>query len=450
MSSDTIFALSSGAVKSGVAVFRLSGPRALESLHALCGREFSPREVHFSYLKDPTTKETIDSGVVFSFQKPASFTGEDMAEIQVHGSLAVMEHLSSVLLKMGIRQAEAGEFTLRAFRNNKLDLSQAEALSDLIDSETTLQKKQALVQSDGRLSKCAAEWREQLLKTLAPLEAGIDFPDEEDVPAQIEHTAVPVIERLQSALSDFIEDGQKARRIRNGITIVLIGPPNAGKSTFLNYISGSDVAIVSNIPGTTRDSIEVRLNIAGVPVNLIDTAGLRETPDGEIEEEGIRRAKEKAANADIRLRLFDSTNFDQHLLDDESFNLASDFLVLNKIDEASDHELKGMIRSFDDKEVFLVSLKTEQGVSELLSVLEKTVIDLCGNVEEPRLTRQRHIAAVQNAMDALSRASSMVNVHPELAAEDVRMAIRHLGEISGHIDVEDVLGEIFSSFCIGK
>ncbi|MCI5043325.1 MAG: tRNA uridine-5-carboxymethylaminomethyl(34) synthesis GTPase MnmE [Aquisalinus sp.] len=446
MASDTIFALSSGAGKAGVAVFRLSGPAALSTLNDLTRRAMTARRVYHARLYVPGAKDLIDTAVVFSFCEPASFTGEDMVELQVHGSSAVISNLSDVLLMQGLRPAEPGEFTLRAFENGKVDLAQAEALADLIDAETTLQKQQALQQVDGRLSTLAEDWYMRLLHSIAPLEASIDFPDEEDVPAQIENRSLPVITAFIKELSSYLEDSDKAQRVREGISIVLLGRPNAGKSSLLNYLANSDVAIVSDTPGTTRDLITTRLDIAGVPVTVVDTAGLREQTQDDIELEGIRRARDRASKADLRLLLVENGHtFDEmEFLREELRN--GDAIVLTKSD------LPGKSPAIKSKKAktLSVSVVSENGMDDLREFLRQRVSELCGTVDEPRLTRLRHVHAVQGAREALIRSIERIKIHPELAAEDVRLAMRHLGSITGKVDVEDILGEIFSSFCIGK
>ncbi|WP_306251980.1 tRNA uridine-5-carboxymethylaminomethyl(34) synthesis GTPase MnmE [Parvularcula sp. IMCC14364] len=447
MENDTIFALSSGAGKAGVAVFRISGPGASGTLELFSGKKLPAREVSFSRLTDPKSTKLIDSGIVFWFAGPASFTGEDMAEMQVHGSRAVIDEMMRALSGSGLRPAEPGEFTMRAFRNGKIDLAQSEALADLIDAETIHQKQQALQQVDGRLSALAMNWYQQLLGCLAPLEAGIDFPDEEDVPVDIENTAVPVIRKFIQELSFYLEEGKKARRVREGVSVVLIGAPNAGKSSLLNYLAGSEVAIVSDIPGTTRDLIEVRLDIKGVPVSMVDTAGLRSQSADRIEEEGMRRARQRAANADLRICLIDGSVENQLRLSILRDLGPGDVVLITKADLASASDIGCNI---EHHKHFAISTKTGDGVKPFILHLEAVIAELCGSIEEPRLTRARHIHAVQEARQSLQRSLNYVVEQPELAAEDVRLAMRHLGSITGMVDVEDVLGEIFSSFCIGK
>ncbi|MEE9328804.1 MAG: tRNA uridine-5-carboxymethylaminomethyl(34) synthesis GTPase MnmE [Parvularculaceae bacterium] len=435
-SDDTIFALSSGAGRSGVAVFRLSGARAHIIATAFCGEMDRIGQVYIRPVRDPETCDLIDKGVVFLFAGPASFTGEDMAEIQLHGSLAVIASLSDALSNQGIRPADAGEFTERAFRNGKLDLAQAEALADLIDAETIKQHKQSLGQLGGQLSEVGQRWRQHLIGCLAPLEAAIDFPDEAAIPAQIEARARPVIEQLIAELQIFLDQSRKAQRVRKGVTIVLLGAPNAGKSSLLNWLAKSDIAIVSDTPGTTRDAIECRIELAGVPVTVIDTAGLRGATDDAIEQEGIRRALAKAAKADLRIGMVAAD--DPGGRDTIGENLhAGDILLWNK------NDLKPAAG-------LAISLKTGAGLADFLVQLEAKVGALCGSGEEPALTRARHVYAVEAASMALNRSLDALQQGPEMAAQDIHIAIQSLGQITGDVGVEDVLGEIFASFCIGK
>ena len=310
MAADTIFARASGAGRAGVAVYRISGPDAVRILKQLVGKEIAQREAAYVAIRDPADGSVIDRGLALLFSGPKSFTGEDVAELSLHGARSVEEALYAALASLGARPAEAGEFTLRALKNAKLDLAQVEALADLIDSETTLQRKQALGQLDGRLSETAEGWRKELLAVMAPLEADIDFPDEGDVPAAVAARAGPAIARLKTSLTTFLNQSVSARKIREGVSIAIIGPPNAGKSSLVNALAGSEVAIVSDIAGTTRDIVEARLDLGGVLATVADTAGLRSIAGmaGDvIEEEGVKRAKKRAENADIRVLVVDAS-----------------------------------------------------------------------------------------------------------------------------------------------
>lgn len=443
-SADTIYARASGAGKAGVAVFRLSGPKSLSIANALVGKRINLREAALAALRDPQDGALIDRGLVILFEGPASFTGEDVAEFQLHGARAVEAGLYEALSALGARPAEAGEFTLRALRNGKLDLAQAEALSDLIDSETTLQRKQALGQLDGRLSALAEGWRRRLLAIMTPLEADIDFPDEGDVPAAVAARAAPEIEKLKKELKSYLAASGRARAIREGVAVAVVGPPNAGKSSLVNALAGSDIAIVSDIAGTTRDIVETRLDLGGIVATVADTAGLRLKTDDQIEEEGMRRAVAYAEKADLRVAVLDPG---AGFVSRETLSLLrdGDVLVWSRADQApaipADAAPEGV-------STLSLSSKTGQGVPELLALLKTRVSR--ETTGEPALTRARHVRAAEDALAALARAEENLAAAPELAAEDARLAARALGSITGAVGVEDVLGEIFSSFCIGK
>ncbi len=446
---DTIYARASGAGKAGVAVYRLSGPRALEIAEQLIGKRSKPREAALAALRDPAPGDggdgLIDRGLAIVFEKPASFTGEDVAEFHLHGSRAVEASLYETLSRLGARPAEAGEFTLRAFRNGKLDLAQVEALADLIEAETTLQKKQALGQLDGRLSALAEDWRKQILAVLAPLEADIDFPDEGDVPAAVAARAGPAIQALIASLTTFLKQAGRARTIREGVSIAVIGPPNAGKSSLVNALAGSDVAIVSDIAGTTRDIVETRLDLGGIVASVADTAGIHGASDDRIELEGMRRARVRAEAADLRVGVLDPASV---YVSRETLELlqAGDFLVWSKADLEPAIPAAAIPAGVHVAEI---SVKSRHGLDEFVAALRDAV---AGGADAggPALTRERHAAAVAEAIEALARAEALIATGPELAAEDARLAARALGGITGAVGVEEVLGEIFSSFCIGK
>lgn len=454
---DTIFARASGAGKAGVAVYRLSGPETPPIFRQLVGKRIKPREAVYVALRDPQDGSVIDKGLAILFESPASFTGEDVAEFHLHGARAVETALYETLARAGARPAEAGEFTLRALKNNKLDLAQAEALSDLIDSETTLQRMQALGQLDGRLSALAEGWRAQILSVMAPLEADIDFPDEGDVPAAVAAAAGPAISALKDSLTTFLNQSIRARKIREGVSIAVIGAPNAGKSSLVNALAGSEVAIVSDIAGTTRDIIEARLDLGGLVATIADTAGLRGMTGDAIEAEGMRRARARAEAADIRMLVIDACEATQKnggataaiadYVPRETFALLKpgDFILWNKADLS-----EGVpVPHASDFTMLSLSAKTGNGVGTLLESLTEQLVAQA-EPDAPALTRLRHVQAVEEAHAALTRAQANIAAAPELAAEDARLAARALGKITGAVGVEDVLGEIFSSFCIGK
>ncbi len=443
---DTIYALASPAGKGGVAVVRVSGPAAFDSLSKITdGAEFAPRGAAYRTFIDPVSRETIDHGVALPFKGPKSFTGEDVAEYYLHGGMAIVRQMLAVLSRQdNHRLAQPGEFTRRAFENGKLDLTEAEAIADLIDAETSLQKAQALSQLERGLSKIYERWGGELKKTLAHLEADLEFPDE-DMPDGIAPQVMPVIESLIEEISTHLDDNRRGERLRDGLHVAVIGAPNAGKSSLVNSLAQRDVAIVSAQAGTTRDVIEVHLDLGGYPVILADTAGLR--PDqltGEeqdvVESEGIRRALERAQQADIRLLLFDATALPA--LDEHTEVLMEDsaLAVFNKCDSYD-----GALPLADS---IALSVKTGAGLDDLIGALVGKIETLIGARETPSLTRQRHREALDECRVALKRVQGAKL--PELVAEDVRLAMRHLGRITGRVDVEDLLDVIFKDFCIGK
>ena len=386
-------------------MFRISGPKALEISRKLTGENPTPREAKLVNLNCPDTEQLIDLGLVILFEGPASFTGEDVAEFHLHGSAAVEAALFEALLTMKARPAEAGEFTKRALENGKLDLAQVEALADLIDAETSEQRKQALGQLDGRLSAVAEGWRSRLLAILAPLEADVDFPDEDDVPAAVAARAGPAIDGLIGELKTYDAQSSAARAIRDGVSVAILGRPNAGKSSLLNHLAGSDVAIVSATPGTTRDVIEVRLDLGGVPVMLSDTAGIRDSSTDDIEIQGMNRALAKAEAAHIRVMVIDPLTDDIEPRDVSRGIMAAlhphDFVVWNKADLGHTREKHSNI---NDIEAFSLSAKTGEGVPAFLKALTGAVASLAHRSGDAALTRARHVEAVRSALDSLARA----------------------------------------------
>lgn len=441
---ETIYALSSAPGRAGVAVIRVSGPRAWDSLKALTDRRPKPRYADLCHLKDPVSRETIDHALVIGFSAPASFTGEDVIEYHLHGGKAVIDGLLSVLYSQpNHRMAEPGEFTRRAFENGKMDLTEAEAIADLIDAETQIQKAQALSQMSGVLCVLYSSWTNELKNMLAHMEAEIEFPDE-DLPEDILQTMRPRVEKLIVEISEHLNDNRRGERLRDGLQVAIIGAPNAGKSSLINALAQRDVAIVSDMAGTTRDVIEVYLDLGGYPLTLADTAGLRpdqlgDSAQDKVESEGIRRALQHAENADIKILLFDGTedtpdHNTQHLIDENAV------LLINKADRGS--------ARFEVDNALEISAQTGQGIDELLSILLKKAEALIGSIEVPSLTRKRHRHALEESKIALDHA--LAAQLPELMAEDCRLAIRHIGRVTGKVDVEDLLDVIFNDFCIGK
>jgi tRNA modification GTPase len=442
---DTIFALSSAPGRAGVAVFRVSGPDARRVLEAVAGSCPPPRKAVLRGFRD-AAGEIFDRGLALWFPGPASFTGEDSAELHAHGGPAVIEAAARALSAAGARPAEAGEFTRRAFEHGKLDLTEAEGLADLIDAETEAQRSQALAQMTGALRSLYESWRADLLAALAALEGAIDFPDEDDVPEALADRAAGPIASLVATMEAHLDDDRRGERVREGFTIALIGPPNAAKSSLLNALAGHEAAIVTDIPGTTRDVVEVRLVLGGFAVILADTAGLREASDV-VESEGVRRALARAESADLRLGLADVSR--ETLPVELARTLtAGDALIRSQADLGP----ATPIAAPEGVVVFELSVKTGAGIADLEAFLEQAVQGRLGAREAPALSRARHRRGVEAARDALSRAEMVLAAggHAELAALEVRAAVRALEALTGRIDVEDVLGAVFSQFCIGK
>ena len=424
-------------------MLRLSGPDARRAVTRLAGSLPPPRVAQRRRLIDPQSGEALDDGLILWFPAPRSATGEDVAELHLHGSRAVLAAVMQALARLGLRLAEPGEFTRRAFLNGKLDLLQAEAIADLAAAETEAQRRQAMRQLGGELGEVYRGWRDRLTRILAHLEAAIDFPDE-DLPPEIEDRIIGETDRLVSEIEHHLADGHRGERLRDGIDVAILGPPNAGKSSLLNRIARRDVAITSPLPGTTRDVIEVAIDLAGYPVVLADTAGLRDSADA-IEQEGKRRAVQRAEQAEIRLFVFDTAH-----PEDAAGALpwpgADTILVANKIDlvQAADTDLSPPALPVS---ALPVSALTGAGIDRLLTLLGERVAQTY-RIEAPVLTRARHRQALEEAAAALRR--SFFAALPELRAEDLRLALRSLGRITGAVDVEDLLDVIFRDFCIGK
>lgn len=454
----TIFALSSAPGRAGVAVIRISGSKSIPVFNQLINKDksYNPQNRTLQKLYDPAKGDVLDEALALVFQAPHSFTGEDVVELHCHGSPAVVEGILEALGRFdGLRLAAPGEFTRRAFENGKLDLTAAEAVADLIDAETQAQRQQALDQMGGALARLYDGWREELIRALAYIEAIIDFPDEE-IPDSETAKARPAIDKLLQEIGAHLNDNRRGERLREGIKVAVIGAPNAGKSSLVNALAQRDVAIVSPSAGTTRDVIDVPLNLGGYPVILSDTAGLRPGQLGDeaqdiIESEGIRRALARAQEADIRLLVFDGTSqqIDNHtadLIDEKSV------IIVNKTDLLTLQPRAGgdLDARFDGQSAIHLSVTSGQGMETLLSALTQKIQSLMQQIsrETPSLTRARHRAALEECARCLYVALDADS--PELMAEDLRMAARALGRLTGRVDVEDLLDVIFRDFCIGK
>ncbi len=439
---DTIFALASGAGRAGVAVYRLSGPGAGPALAALTGRDLpAPRTAVRARLRDGGG-DVIDDGLALWFPAPRSFTGEDVAELHLHGGRAVGRAVAERLLGLGLRPAEAGEFSRRAVVNGKMDLTRAEAVADLVEAETAAQRRQALRQMDGGLESRIEGWRQIVVGALAYVEAAIDFADE-GMPGDLMAGVSARVSALAAEIEAALADNRRGERLRDGLHIAILGAPNAGKSSLLNRLAGREAAIVSGIAGTTRDVIEVHLDLGGWPVVVADTAGLRDAA-GEIEAEGIRRALARAQAADLKLAVFDGAA--RPVIDGATRALVDGdaVVVVNKADIAGG----GVPATVEGRPALAVSARTGAGIDALVAALEHEVASRLEGGGAPPLTRERHRAAAMECRTALRRFDPAGEI--ELAAEDLRMAGRALGRITGRIDVEELLDVVFRDFCIGK
>jgi tRNA modification GTPase len=442
---DTIFALSSGRPPVAVAVIRVSGPRARVALEILAGGVSEPRRARLTRLRDRPGGDVLDQALTLWFPAPNSETGEDMAELQVHGGQAVIAAVLAALGRIdGLRPAEPGEFTRRAFENGRLDLTAVEGLADLIYAETEAQRRQAYRQLAGTLGQRVENWRTLLIETQALVEAGIDFPDEGDVPDKLLAPALAVARSLREEIAAALADDKRGERLRDGLVVAIAGPPNAGKSSLLNRLARRDVAIVSPHAGTTRDVIEVHLDLEGYPVTLLDTAGIRDTRDP-VEMEGVRRARERAAAADLVLWVIDTTVDAAYVGPGEG--TASTWQVRNKTDLAG-QGLKPL--SCPSGDVFPISALTGAGVGELIAGLTRFAGAALQGAEASLVTRERHRGALRKVVEALDRASGEGSGREDIVAEELRLAARELGRLTGRVDVEHILDVIFRDFCIGK
>jgi len=433
---ETIFALATPPGRGAIAIVRVSGPDTASMLGALGGTALLPRQASLRTLSHKG--RVLDQALVLSFPAPKSYTGEDCAELHLHGGRAVVEGVLEALSAVGARPAEPGEFTRRAFEHGQMDLTQAEAVADLIDAETAAQASQALGQLGGALFATYAGFRRDLLKALALVEAEIDFPDEE-IPDQLALSAGPVLEALACDLRLALSDADRGRRVREGYRIVLVGETNAGKSTLFNALVARDAAIVTAIAGTTRDVLDAELVIGGYAVTLSDTAGLRESDDP-IEAEGIRRARMRARDADLRIWVRAPGDEGKAA---EEFIRPTDLVVLNKADIAQ-------ARPAGEMMAIAAIAARGVGVDEVRTwIARRLESDLSGR-DFPSVTRERHKRRLGEALISVEAGLAALSIAPEIAGDDLRRAAEALGRVTGAIGVEDILGEVFSTFCIGK
>ena len=447
MDNKTIYALSTVFGKSGVAVIRISGTKAFDVISQMTDLDVSKivsRKMYLTKFYNSVSRETLDNSLLVAFKSPASFTGEDTIEINCHGSKAVIKSFLAALSALpDFRLAEPGEFSRRSFYNGKMDLTEADGLADLIDAETSLQQKVALQQMGGNLFNLYNDWRSRLVSVLSYIEAYIDFPDEnipEDTVFKIENGVFKISDEIKK----HIQENKVEERLRDGFKVVIAGPTNAGKSSLINAIVKRNVAIVSDIAGTTRDVIETYVDIQGFPVIFSDTAGLRETTD-EIEQIGVNLAKDKIAEADFCLFMFDASIDSPEIFSEYVKKISVPYLfVANKMDKISEAEKVELV----EKGCVLISAKESKNISALTETIYKTFQDMYEKSTAQLITRQRYKEALFECLENLSR----FNLHKEieLAAEDIRLACRAIGKITGQVEVDEILDKIFSSFCIGK
>ncbi len=442
----TIYALSSGSGLAGISVIRVSGNLAKKVILDLTNKELpKPRVASRRKFHKINKDELIDEGILLWFPGPNSYTGEDMAEFHVHGSKAVIEAMNLCLSKIdGCRLAEPGEFTKIAFQNGKINLLKAESISDLISSETEMQRKQAIKIMSGKSSNKFNSLRDRLLKILSNIEAKIDFPDE-DLPGNILKNIHLETKSIKNEIHKILNDQKVGERIREGFKIAIIGPTNAGKSSLLNYLSKRDIAIVSEIAGTTRDVIEAHINLNGYPVIISDTAGIRDSKD-EIESKGIKLALERAENADLNLIVIEpkSIDFSSFL---NKFGTKKSILIINKIDLGFDN----ITEELKNCDAVLISIKEEKNLDKLLNLIKENLKNKFILHDDIYITRQRHRTNLEKCVEHLTIFEEKNSLHDfDKAAEDLRLATRYLGTIVGKVDVEEILGSIFNDFCIGK
>jgi len=465
-SAPTIFAVSSGHPPAAIAVIRISGPRAADALRAFAGRVPEPRRAMFARLRDPDSGETIDEALALWFPGPNSETGEDTVELQVHGGRAVIAAMYAALGKLpGFRLAEPGEFTRRAFEHGKLDLTRVEGLADLIAADSDAQRRQALRQLRGLLGDRAEAWRKSLIDALALVEAQIDFADEDDVPENLVPAAMEKVRALRDEIADALAQGSRGEKLREGLVVAIAGPPNAGKSSLLNRLARREAAIVSPHAGTTRDVIEVHLDLGGYPVVLLDTAGIRESDDP-VEREGVRRARARAAEADLILWVTEGSGAGPAGAGSPPADLPSPhWMVRNKMDLAgnADAATEADVGKFTKNNIqesrlsnmndnsYAISAKTGNGIPSLMAGLADYARNFFQTTDSALVTRERQRRALGDTVAHLDRAlATTAQGTDDLLAEELRLAARSLGHLTGRVDVEDVLDVIFRDFCIGK
>ena len=447
MNAQTIYALSTVYGKSGVAVVRVSGDNALEAIRLMTDikvENIKPRYAYFCRLQSALDGRLLDKCLVLYFRGPNSFNGEDIVEFQIHGSRAVISGvLDSLASIKDFRLAEPGEFSKRAFYHGKMDLTEAEGLADLIDAETTEQQKYAIRQMDGELKELYSGWRNELVKVLAHLEAFIDFPDE-DIPSSIMSDMKNTVFKVENSIVEHLKCDNIGERLREGFRVVIVGPPNAGKSSLLNAVAKREAVIVSDIAGTTRDAIDIHLDLGGYPVMFTDTAGLREAEE-EIEKKGIALAYEKIKNADLVICLFDASKDSVQIFDNLKKSLKDNTLfIANKCDKLTFEQCSELQKSG----CICISAKEKQGVEAVLFAVSEQIKQRFTSNSNLLITRKRYREALQDVVENLENFSFDKEI--ELTAEDIRLAARALGKITGQVEVDEILDRIFGDFCIGK
>lgn len=450
----SIFSPITSISKAGVAIIRISGNECQNCLRALgYNKNLSSHKIFFHKIIDPKNNQLIDETLISFFKSPHSFTGEDVVEINIHGSPYILKKITEILLTQpNLRFAQPGEFSKRAFLNGKIDLVQAEAIPDLIASETEMQHRQAIEQLSGKLGKIYEKWRLDLLEIIALIEANIDFPEDDIEPSTIQKIEFE-LNKIRNEISNHLNDNKIGQKIKDGLNLVILGSPNVGKSSLINFLAQSDIAIVSDIAGTTRDIIQIHLEIKGIAVKIADTAGLRITNDL-IEQEGIKRAMQKANFADIKILVIDAINpiFNEDLIDENTI------IVINKIDQINNFNLNNFIQNNNFpqllnnqlklQDIATISLTNNINTSILIEILERKIMEILPINNSPLITQERYRKILQDCLVNLENFSLKKNI--ELSAHDLWMASQELGKITGKIDIENVLDIIFSRFCIGK